>query len=85
MHGRDVPVRAQVYRLHGLSAHGDQRELLRWLTGFQRPPAACYVVHGEPAAAEALSQRIDEELDWPARPARHGETVEVVKNPEWPD
>lgn len=85
VHGRDVPVNAQVYRLEGLSAHGDQRELLRWLSGFQRPPAACYVVHGEPAASDALTKLIETELDWPARPARDREVVEVLKNEEWPD
>jgi metallo-beta-lactamase family protein len=84
IHGRDVPVNAQVVRVEGLSGHADQRELLRWLSGFQRPPAACYVVHGEPPAAEALSKLVAEELDWHVRPARDGEIVEVVKNAEWP-
>jgi metallo-beta-lactamase family protein len=84
IHGRDVPVNAHVYRIEGLSAHGDQKEILRWLSGFQRPPAACYVVHGEPAAAAALTVAIEDELDWTARPAKDGEVVEVLKNPEWP-
>src|SRR5262245_2870814 len=84
IHGRDVPVNAQVYRVEGLSADGDQSEILRWLHGFQRPPAACYVVHGEPVAAAALTQAIEQELDWSARPARDHEVVEVLKNPEWP-
>jgi metallo-beta-lactamase family protein len=84
IHGRDVPVNAQVYRLHGLSAHGDQAELMRWLSGFQRPPAACYTVHGEPAAADALARKIADELDWPARPAVDGEVIELQRNSEWP-
>lgn len=84
IHGRDVAVRAQVYRLEGLSAHGDRNEILRWLHGFQRPPAQCYVVHGEPAAAEALTKAIEEELDWPVRPAVDHEVVTVLKNEEWP-
>lgn len=85
IHGRDVPVNAQVYRVEGLSAHADRRELIRWLSGFQRPPGACYVVHGEPAASVALTQLVEAELDWHVRPARDGEIVEVLKNPEWPD
>lgn len=84
IHGRDVPVQATVYRVEGLSGHGDQRELLRWLSGFQRPPAACYVVHGEPPAAEALTRLVADELDWHVRPARDGEIVEITKNAEWP-
>jgi metallo-beta-lactamase family protein len=84
IHGRDVPVNAQVYRVEGLSGHGDQRELVRWLSGFQRPPAACYVVHGEPAAAEALTRLVADELDWQVRPARDGEVIELTRNAEWP-
>ena len=84
IHGRDVPVNAHVYRVEGLSGHGDQRELLRWLSGFQRPPAACYLVHGEPHASEAMARAVTEELDWNVRPARDGEVVEVTKNAEWP-
>jgi metallo-beta-lactamase family protein len=83
IHGRDVEVRAQVYRLEGLSAHGDRNEILRWLHGFQRPPAQCYVVHGEPTAAAALTAAIEEELDWPVRPAVDQEVVTVLKNAEW--
>jgi metallo-beta-lactamase family protein len=84
IHGRDIEVRAQVYRLEGLSAHGDRSEILRWLGGFQRPPAACYIVHGEPMAAQALTQAIEEELDWRVRPAVDQEVVTVLKNSEWP-
>lgn len=85
IHGREVPVNAHVHRMEGLSAHGDQQELLRWLSGFQRPPAACYIVHGEPAAAEGLTHAIETELDWTVRPARDGEIVEVLRNAEWPE
>lgn len=85
IHGRDFIVKAQVVRVEGLSAHGDRNELLRWLNGFQRPPAACYVVHGEPVAAEALTRAIEEEFDWPVRPAVHNEIVNIEKNKEWPE
>ena len=84
IHGRDVPVRAKICRLHGLSAHADQNELMRWLGEFQRPPAHCYLVHGEPAAAAALAKRIEEELDWPVSAAKDQEIVMLTKNVEWP-
>jgi metallo-beta-lactamase family protein len=83
IHGRDVEVRARVYRLEGLSAHADRGEILRWLAGFQRPPAQCYVVHGEPAAALALTKSVEEELDWAVRPAVDQEVVAVLGNQEW--
>lgn len=77
MHGREVPVRARIETLHGLSAHADRGEILQWLGGFERPPAKIYLVHGEPDAAAALGTAIDERLGWKARPARDGERVEI--------
>ena len=41
-------------------------ELMRWLSGFRRPPQRVFIVHGEPEASEALRERIQRELDWPA-------------------
>jgi metallo-beta-lactamase family protein len=77
MFGTDVPVRARVEILQGLSAHADQAETLRWLGGFQRPPRQTYLVHGEPAAADALAAVIHARLGWTVRAARDGEQVEL--------
>jgi metallo-beta-lactamase family protein len=71
-------VRAAVESLDGLSAHADQGELLQWLSGFQRPPHQCYLVHGEPAATEALAGAINERFGWPARAAEDGECVSLT-------
>ncbi|MGD8727027.1 MAG: MBL fold metallo-hydrolase RNA specificity domain-containing protein, partial [Gemmatimonadales bacterium] len=64
--------------LDGLSAHADQGELLQWLSGFQRPPRQCYLVHGEPSATEALAAAIEERFGWSARPAGDGEEVSLA-------
>ena len=48
IHGQRVPVAAQIHTLGGLSAHGDQDDLLRWYDSFAPPPPV-YLVHGEPA------------------------------------
>ena len=59
IHGRRLRVAAQVHTLGGLSAHGDQEQLLRWYDNFKdRPPV--YLVHGEPRAAEALAGKLRE-------------------------
>jgi len=77
MFGTEVDVRARVETLHGLSAHADQDETLRWLSGFRKPPGATYLVHGEPEAASALAQVIQTKLRWSVRPAQDDETVEI--------
>ncbi|MNT36381.1 RNA-metabolising metallo-beta-lactamase [compost metagenome] len=60
-----------------LSAHADADEILRWLRGFTRPPKETYIVHGEPAAADALRLRIKDELGWRCRAVEQGEAVEL--------
>jgi metallo-beta-lactamase family protein len=49
-----------------LSAQADSDELMRWLSGFREAPRRVFIVHGEPEASEALRERIDRELGWPA-------------------
>ena len=77
MFGREVQVRATVESLDGLSAHADQGEILRWLGGFDRPPYRTYLVHAEPAAADALQEIITRKLGWSVRPAQDGEEVPI--------
>jgi metallo-beta-lactamase family protein len=64
--GDDVPVRAHVETIHGLSAHADADGLLRWLRTAPRSPRRVFVVHGDPAPAAALAARIGGELGWAA-------------------
>ena len=64
IHGEMVPVRAQVATIDGLSAHADQGEILRWLSGFEKPPRQTWLVHGEDHSAQALAAVIREKLKW---------------------
>jgi metallo-beta-lactamase family protein len=77
MHGRDVPVAARIERIDAMSAHADQGEILRWLSCFTRAPSMTYLVHGEPAALEALRQKVSGELKWPVHIAAHQERVQL--------
>ena len=77
--GETVPVRAHIHTIGGLSAHADQAALLGWLGKLRAPPQATWVVHGEPLAAQALRERIVQDLGWPARGvdvARAEQTIE---------
>ena len=62
--GEDVPVKASIHTIGGLSAHADQAGLLDWLRGLQSPPKTTFVVHGEPESASVLAQCIRDDLDW---------------------
>lgn len=66
IHGRWVPVNADVAELPMLSAHADCDELMRWLSGFRERPRKVLIVHGEADASEALRVRIQRELGWDA-------------------
>jgi len=77
MLGQSVSVRAAIMASDAYSAHADQGEILRWLGGFTRPPAATYIVHGEPDAASALQVRISSQLKWRAVVAQDGQRVGI--------
>jgi metallo-beta-lactamase family protein len=57
--GADIPVRAQIHTVGGLSAHADQQGLLDWYGASpNHPPVA--LVHGENAARSALAKQLTE-------------------------
>lgn len=75
IHGAYLPVRAEVKNLEMLSAHADADEIMTWLKGFRKPPRATFIVHGEPAASDALRLRIEEELSWSCVVPEQGQQV----------
>lgn len=64
IHGQQVPIRAAIETISGFSAHADYNEILAWLIGFNRPPLKTFIVHGEPEASKALSEKIEKLLGW---------------------
>jgi len=75
--GDEIPVRARIATLGGLSAHADQEALLGWLRNFRQPPAHTFVVHGEILAAEAFAQRIRADLGWQVSVPHAGDAADV--------
>lgn len=64
IHGRRVPVAAEIVQMQGLSAHADCDELLRWCKALPGRPRRIFLNHGEDPARKALAAAI-EELGWP--------------------
>lgn len=77
IHGQWIPVHAEVVDLPMLSAHADADEILRWLRGFRRAPRSTFIVHGEPAASDALRVRLGRELGWSASVPLQGQVFEL--------
>jgi metallo-beta-lactamase family protein len=75
--GEMVDVNAEVVSLPGMSAHADANQIVQWLRTAPNPPKAVYLNHGEPAPADALRQRIEHELGWPAAVPHLGQTMEI--------
>ncbi len=75
--GHYVPVHAEICVLDALSGHADGGEIVSWLNGAPAAPSAAYVVHGEPAAASGLADRLAKDLGWNAAVPAYGERVRV--------
>ena len=66
IHGRYVPVEAEVVSDGEFSVHADASELLDWLGALPQRPDVVYVVHGEVSGSRALAARIRAELGFTA-------------------
>ncbi len=77
MHGRYVPVRAEVVADEEFSVHADADELVTWVTSLPEPPSTVYVVHGEPAASLRLAERLRQVTGWCVVVPEPGERVRL--------
>lgn len=62
--GQEVPVKASIHTLGGLSAHGDQADLLWWCQGFRSKPAKVFITHGELDPAQNFADALKRQLGW---------------------
>ncbi|MEM8865843.1 MAG: MBL fold metallo-hydrolase [Planctomycetota bacterium] len=63
MHGQDIPVKAAIEKVPGLSGHADRSGLLRWLADLPAPKQT-FMTHGEPDSAAALAETLRDEKGW---------------------
>jgi metallo-beta-lactamase family protein len=62
--GEEIPVRAKMHTIGGLSAHADQKALLDWLGHFKAAPKKTFIVHGESTNREIFADKMRETLHW---------------------
>jgi metallo-beta-lactamase family protein len=77
MYGAEVPVRARIESMENLSGHADYGEILRWLGQVPKKPDQTFVVHGEPGAAQALREKITQQLHLEASVAAYLQRVSL--------
>ena len=61
IYGEDIVVRAQIVTINGFSAHGDQNDMMEWMSNF-RELKNVYLIHGEIEKMEIFSKAIKEKL-----------------------
>ena len=77
LHGKYVPVNAEIVDVGAFSVHADATELIDWLRGASAPPSRVYVIHGEPDPAATLAGRITSTLGISAVVPETGDRVEI--------
>jgi metallo-beta-lactamase family protein len=60
IYGKYYDVKASIIEIEGLSAHGDQNDLLNWLSELESKPKKVFLVHGENQPMDELRIKINE-------------------------
>ncbi len=74
--GEEIPVRAKVHTVGGLSAHADQPALLGWYGAIPGRPRVA-LVHGEEQAMSALAAKLRDDLGAEVAMPAPGELLEI--------
>lgn len=77
IYGTMISIRAQIETIDNLSGHADYGEILVWLSRLTRAPRQMFITHGDPHAANALRDRITQQLRWKARVPSYLEKVKL--------
>ncbi len=63
-YGKYYPVKATIKHIESLSAHGDQKDLIDWMSNIKNSPEKVYLIHGEPTAQDAFKIKIHDTYHW---------------------
>jgi metallo-beta-lactamase family protein len=76
--GQWIPVRCEIDKIGGFSAHADWKEVVRWLADMPLPPRKVFVIHGEPDAAQAMAGHLRDRFGWSIEVPQYGERFELA-------
>ena len=77
IYGKYYPVLAKILEIEGLSAHGDQNDLLNWLSDLKKKPEKVFLVHGENQPADELRIKINEKYGFDCTVPLMGQEIEL--------
>lgn len=77
IYGKYYPVLAKILEIEGLSAHGDQNDLLNWLSELENKPKKVFLVHGENQPADELRIKIQEKFGFDCSVPLMGQEIEI--------
>ena len=78
----EIQVNAAIDVLPGVSGHGDKAGLIAWLKGFEQKPELVFVNHGDPDAAEAFTDCLNNELGYKAAAPYSGSCFNLLSG-QW--
>lgn len=76
--GQPVAIKAEVKVLSNMSAHADYDEILQWLSHFNHHPRKVFITHGEPEAAQALKDKIEDRYRWQCEVPEYLQTEQLT-------
>jgi metallo-beta-lactamase family protein len=77
IYGKYYPVLAKILEIEGLSAHGDQNDLLNWLSDLKKKPEKVFLLHGENQPADELRIKINEKYGFDCIVPLMGQEIEL--------
>ena len=77
IHGQYYPVKAKILEIQGLSAHGDQKDLLNWLSELENKPNRVFLVHGENEPLDELRIKVQEKYGFDCKVPLMGQEFEL--------
>lgn len=75
IHGRDVPVEAQIEDIEYFSVHADRDDVRAWLHSAPTAPKRIVLIHGEDDARQQLAPELESEFGMPVVVPEYDETL----------
>ena len=77
--GEEIAVNAHIENLKGISGHGDQKQLIKWLNAMKQKPEKVFVVHGEDQVCDIFAELLNKEYGYNTYAPYSGTQFDLLK------